>query len=111
MEQVNINEIFTWVKKKKICTRIRVFVICVKIGDKYSKKLMNTATKNGAYSAKTASKRVLQKTAEATGDLIGNKTADKITSVSKSKSKEKEDKTNEIEEIYIPPKKDSKQWR
>ena len=92
MEQVNINEIFTWVKKKKICTRMRLFVICVKFGDKYSKKLMNTATKNGAYSAKAASKRVLQKTAEATGDLIGNKTADKITSVSKSKSKEKEDK-------------------
>ena len=32
---------------------------------------------------KTASKRAIQKTAEATGDLIGNKIADKITSVSK----------------------------
>ena len=31
----------------------------------------------------TASKRIIQKTAEATGDLIGNKIADKITSVSK----------------------------
>ena len=31
----------------------------------------------------TASKRTIQKTAEATGDLIGNKIADKITSVSK----------------------------
>ena len=36
---------------------------------------------------KTASKRAIQKVAEATGDLIGNKIADKITSVSK-KSKE-----------------------
>ena len=32
---------------------------------------------------KTASKRVIQKTAEATVDLIGNKIADKITIVSK----------------------------
>ena len=30
------------------------------------------------------SKRAIQKTAEATGDLIGNKSADKITSSSKS---------------------------
>ena len=28
---------------------------------------------------KTASERAIQKTAEATGDLIGNKVADKIT--------------------------------
>ena len=32
---------------------------------------------------KTDSKRAIQKTAEATGDLAGNKIADKITSVSK----------------------------
>ena len=38
------------------------------------------------------SKRVVQKTAEATGDLIGNKIADKITSVGKPKEKEKQTK-------------------
>ena len=32
---------------------------------------------------KTASKRAIQKTAEATGDLIGNKIADKTMNVSK----------------------------
>ena len=37
---------------------------------------------------KTASKRALPKTAEVTGDLIGNKTADEITSVSKKYSKD-----------------------
>ena len=42
-------------------------------GDKYGKKLMDTATKTGKDAAKIASKRVVQKTAEATGDLIGNK--------------------------------------
>ena len=52
-----------------------------KFGDKYGKKLMNTATKSGIDAAKTASIRVVQKIAEATGDLIGNKIADEITSV------------------------------
>ena len=50
--------------------------------------------------AKTASKRVVLKTAEATGDLIGNKIADQITSTGKPKEKEK---TKEIDIIYIPP--------
>ena len=39
---------------------------------------------------KTASKRVIQKTAEVTGDLIGNKIADKITRVSKTPAKNSE---------------------
>ena len=39
-------------------------------------------------SIKTASKRAIQKIAEATGDLIGNKIADKIKSVSKKSTKE-----------------------
>ena len=60
-----------------------------KFGDKYRKKLMDTATSKGINDAKTASKRVVQKTAEATGHLIGNKIADKITSIDKPKEKEK----------------------
>ena len=47
-------------------------------------------------------KRVVQNTAEATGDLIGNEIADKITSIGKLKEKEK---SKEIEENYIPPEK------
>ena len=50
---------------------------------------MDTAAKTRINAVKTAPKRVVQKTAEATGDLIGNKTADKITSLGKSKNKEK----------------------
>ena len=38
---------------------------------------MNTATKTGIDARKTASEIVVQKTAEATGDLIRNKIADK----------------------------------
>ena len=63
---------------------------------------MDTAAKSGIDAAKTASKRVVQKTAEATGDLIGNKIADKITSIGKPKEKEK---ANNADEIYIPPEK------
>ena len=58
-----------------------------KCGNKYGKKLMDAGTKTGIDAAKTASKRVVQKT-EATGDLIGNKIADKITSIGKPKEKE-----------------------
>ena len=55
---------------------------------------------------KIASKRVVQKTAEATEDLIGNKIADKITSIGKPKEKEKtKENMKEIEEIYISPEK------
>ena len=66
---------------------------------------MDTAKKSGINAVNTASKKVVQKTAEAKGDLIGNKIADKITSLGKSKNKEKENETNEVEEIYIPPEK------
>ena len=59
---------------------------------------MDTETKTAIDTAKIASKRVVQKTAGATGDQIGNKIADKITSVCQSK-----EKTKKPEEIYIPP--------
>ena len=81
-----------------------------KIGDKYGKNLMDTATKTGIDAAKTASKWVVQKTAETTGDLIGNKIADKITLLGKTKSKEKLDER----QIYIPPEKRQEildEWR
>ena len=59
-----------------------------KFGDKYGKKLMDTATKTEIDAAKIASKIVVQKTSEATGDLIRNKIADKNTSIGKPKEKE-----------------------
>ena len=71
-----------------------------KLEERCGKKLIDTATKTRIAAAKTAFKRVVQKTAEATEDLIGNKIADTITSISKTK-----EKTNKPEEIYIPPEK------
>ena len=68
----------------------------IKFGDKYGKKLMDTATKTRIDAAKTNSKWVVQKTAEATKDLIGNKIADKITSQGKIKSKKRRWKTRNL---------------
>ena len=51
---------------------------------KYSQKPLDHAKQSATDALKTSSKRVIQKTAEATGDLIGNKIASKITKVSRS---------------------------
>ena len=56
------------------------------LSNKYGKKLVDTAKKSAADAIKTASKRVIQKTAESTDELISNKIADKIISVSQKKS-------------------------
>ena len=58
------------------------------MSNKYGKKLVDTAKKSATDAIKTASKRAIQKTAEATSYLIGNKIADKITSISKKPVKE-----------------------
>ena len=52
---------------------------------------MDIARRRGTDIEKAASKRVVQKTAEAVGYLIGNKIANKITSLGKTESKGKED--------------------
>ena len=56
------------------------------LGNKYGQKLLDSAKKSTTDAIETASKRAIQKTAEATWDLIVNKFADKITSISKKSS-------------------------
>ena len=56
------------------------------LSNKYGQKLLDSAKKSTTDAIKTASKTAIQKAAEATGDLIVNKIADKITSVSKKSS-------------------------
>ena len=79
------------------------------LSNKYSQKLLDTSKKSTTDAIKTTSKRAIQKTAEATGDLIGNKIADKITSVSKKSNKKlPNNETEEDAEIithkrYISP--------
>ena len=72
------------------------------MSNKYSQNLLDSAKKSAADPIKTASKRAIQKTAEATGDLIDNKIADKIPSASK---KSQIEVINEIpKERYISQK-------
>ena len=81
------------------------------LSDKHGQKLIDSAKKSTTDAIKTASKREIQKTAEATGGLIGNKIADKIATVSKKSNKELHNnaETEEHEEItthkkrYISP--------
>ena len=75
------------------------------MSNKYSQNLVDTAKRKSATDAiKTASKRAIQKTAEATG----NKIADKITSASKkphNEDKQSNEVNNEIpNERYIASK-------
>ena len=61
--------------------------------DKYCKSLMDKGIDVSKKFTKTADKKILRETAKATGDLIGNKIADKITSASK---KSHDEVNNEI---------------
>ena len=54
------------------------------LSNKYGQNLLDNAKKSTTDVIKVASKRAIKKKAEATGDLIRNKIADKITSVSKN---------------------------
>ena len=62
---------------------------------------------------KTAPKRAIQKIVEATGDLIGNKISDKITSASKNlldklQNNEANNKIEMPKGRYVSPEKDNK---
>ena len=69
---------------------------------------MNTAIKTGKDFATIAGKKIMHKSAEGTGDLVGNEIAEKITLMGKPRSKKEKDEKNimeETQEIYIPPEK------
>ena len=55
--------------------------------------------------AKIAGKKVLTKSAEATGDMIGNKIADKITKSSRNKAQKEDDRIMEqTQELFLQKK-------
>ena len=54
------------------------------LSSKYCQKILDHAKQYATDGLKTASKKVIQKTAEAVGDLIGNEIADRMTKVSKT---------------------------
>ena len=75
------------------------------ISNKYNQKLLERAKKSAIDTIKIASKRAIQKTAETTVDLIGNKIGDKLRGTSKkSKDLQLNEANNERpKERYISP--------
>ena len=76
------------------------------LSNKYGQKLLYSAKKFTTDAIKTPSKRAIQKIAKATSDLIGNKIADKIISVSK-KTQNNESEGSKKKDKYLQ-KKDNK---
>ena len=71
------------------------------LSNKYGQKPIDSATKSTTDAIKRASKRAIQKTAEETVDLIGNKTDDKITSLSKKKLAMELHNNDETEDVEL----------
>ena len=76
------------------------------LNNKYGQKPADSAKKSATDALKIAGKRAIQKTAEASGDLVGNFIADKIASISKKPASEPHSNaaSNETpKERYISP--------
>ena len=74
----------------------------------YSQKLLDHAKQSATDAFKTASRRAIQKTAEANGDLIGNKIDNKTTKNSQQNNSGTVTNENDKEipkERYMSPKK------
>ena len=77
-----------------------------KMSNKYGRKILDKSIDAGKGFAKIADKNMLTKSAEATGDMIGNKIADRITKSSRNKEQKEEDRImEETQELIIPPEK------
>ena len=61
------------------------------MSNKYGRKILGKSIDAGKDFAKIAGKKVLTKSAEATGDLIGNKIADRITKSTRNKDQKEDD--------------------
>ena len=83
--------------------------LSINLNGKYSQKVLDHAKTYATDALKTSSKRVIQKVAEATSDLIRNEMAHKITKVSNNSQQNNSEKVtndNAIEmskERYISP--------
>ena len=76
------------------------------MSNKYGRKILDKNIDAGKDFTKIAGKKVLHKSAEATGEMIGNKIADRITRSSKNKAQKEDDRIMEkTQELIIPPEK------
>ena len=73
---------------------------------KYGKKILDNSLSAGKDFAKIAGIKVLTKSAEETGDMIGNKIGDRITKSTRNNAEKEDDRImEETQEIVIPPEK------
>ena len=71
------------------------------LSKKYRKQLLDIATKTGLDALKIAPKKVVHKAAEATGEFVGKKIADKIVKPNPISA----ENSRNVEEIVISPEK------
>ena len=76
------------------------------IGNKFGRKILDKSIDAGKDFAKIAGKKVLHKSAEATGEMIRNKVVDRIIRSSRNKVQKEDDRImEETQELIIPPEK------
>ena len=84
----------------------KIFDKSIDVSNKYGRKILDKSMDASKDFAKIARKKVLHKSAEATGEMTVNKVADRITKSSRNKTqKEDNRKMEETQEILIPPEK------
>ena len=89
--------------KQQMFSRLPMLLAQIQV---YDNKLLDNSISAGKDFAKIAGKKVLTKNGEATGDIIGNKIADKITKSPRNKAQKEDDKIKEeTQELIILPEK------
>ena len=84
----------------------KIFDKSIDVSNKYGRKMLDKSVDGSKDFAKIAGKKVLHKSAEATGEMIGNKVADRITKSSRNKAQKEDDRImKETQETFIPPEK------
>ena len=87
----------------------RKIVLVIDVSNKYGRKILDKSMDAIKDFAKIAGKKVLHKIAEASGEMIGNKVADRITKSSRNKAQIENDRImKETQETYIPSEKREK---
>ena len=82
----------------------KIFDKSIDVSNKYGRKILDKSMDASKDFAKIAAKKVLHKSAEATGEMIGNKIADRITKSSRNTAQKEDDIImEETQEILIPP--------
>ena len=74
--------------------------------NEYGRKILDKSMDAGKDFAKITGKKVLRKSAEATGEMIGNKIADRITRSFRNKTQKEDVRImEETQELIVPPEK------